>query len=69
VTAGLVAVDPRARRAWPWLPALVKAGRVLVGPTGEVIRVDDRGHLEFVVTAGQPWHRSVASDPCPSRAA
>jgi hypothetical protein len=55
-------LDPRARRAWPWLPPRAKIGSWLVGPTGEQLRV-----------ASDVWppdgHRSIASDPCATRRA
>jgi hypothetical protein len=63
MTGALLATPKAWRRAMPWIPALVKAGRILVGPDGATVRVLDDGNLEFVVTAGQPWHRSIASDP------
>lgn len=63
MTAGLLGVPMAWRRACPWLPALVRAGRVLVGPTGELVRITNCGHFEFIVRAGQPWHRSIACDP------
>ncbi len=59
----VVAIDGRARSAWPWLPPVAPIGAVMVGPTGETLRVRaDRGC--------DPWppdgHRSIASDPTAS---
>jgi hypothetical protein len=65
----LVAVDSRARHAWPWLPALTRAGRVYVGPCGETLIARADGGLDVVHRGAAPWNRSAASDPCPSRAA
>jgi hypothetical protein len=63
---GLLELDPRARRAWPWLPRRAQIGAWLVGPTGETLRVASGG-------ACDPWppfgHRSIASDPCAARRA
>lgn len=63
----LVALDPRARRAWPWLPGLSRAGRIHVGPLGELLVITDTGGADVIVTASRPWDRSIASDPAATR--
>lgn len=63
-----VAVHPLARRAWPWLPALTREGRIYVGPTGELLRARADGGLDLVVQGGRP-HAGVAGDPEPGRRA
>lgn len=60
----LAVLDPRARRAWPWLPAVAPTRAVLIGPTGEVVRVNDLGQLDPIGPRAW-WHRSIAADPCP----
>ena len=67
----LVELDPRARRCWPWLPALVREGRIFVGPLGEVLRAreDGAGAMDVLVRGGTPWNRSVAADATPGRRA
>lgn len=62
----LVDVDPRARRAWPWLPRHAPAGALLVGPTGEVLRVAGAGLVDELVLGGHP-HGGAASDPSNAR--
>lgn len=51
------------RRAAPWLPAIVRPGRVYVGDAGEVLRVDELGHLDVVHQGASPFGRSIASNP------
>lgn len=64
VTAA-IAIDARARRAWPWLPAVAPVGAVLVGPTAEVLVVREDGGTEEV--SAVPLRKSIAADPCPGR--
>lgn len=66
MTSPLVVVDPRTRRAWPFLPAITRPGRVHIGPTGETIRVREDGGADPVNPFG---HRSIASEPMATRAA
>jgi len=66
VTADLLVVPPGWRRAAPWLPALMREGRVFVGPDGLTLRVVD-GELELLVSGGRPWFRSIAADPTSGR--
>ena len=63
----LAALDPRACRAWPWLPHRAAIGTWVLGPTGERLRVV-AGSAKGL--ACDPWppdgHRSIAGDPCAS---
>jgi hypothetical protein len=61
-----IRIDVRARRAWPFLPAVSRAGRIHLGPTGEQVRVREDGGADPVNSFG---HRSIASDPLATRAA
>ena len=54
------------RAAWPWVPRFVHLGQILVGPTGEVLRVSESG-LDVVHQGGQPFLRSIAADPAPGK--
>ncbi len=57
-----VAIDPRAARAWPALHVIAYAmpGTIIVGPTGETLRVREDGGADVWPPFG---HRSIASDP------
>lgn len=55
-------VDPRALRAWTWLPEAAPPGSVWLGPCGERVRVLDDGTAEEVGEVPRRW--SVAADPC-----
>jgi hypothetical protein len=64
----MIALHPLLVRAYPWLRgiAYVQPGTILVGPTGEVLRIraEDGGGDE--VNAIPPrW--SAAADPCATR--
>lgn len=61
-----VAVHPLARRAWPWLPALTREGRIYVGPTGELLRARADGGLDLVVLGARP-HGGIAEDETAGR--
>ena len=60
-------IDPRCRSVWPWIPYCARRGDVLVGPTGERLRVRDDGGLDPVVEGGRP-HPGIAADPTAGRA-
>ncbi len=64
-----VAIDPRAARAWPALHGIAYAvpGTVIVGLTGEVLRVREDGGAEEI--SAVPLRKSIAADPCPTRRA
>ncbi len=66
---GLTPTSAGARRAWPWLPELVRTERIYVGPLGEVLRAREDGAMDELVQGGTPWARSVAADPTPGRRA
>jgi hypothetical protein len=65
----LVAIDSRATAAWPALRGIAYAvpGTVIVGLTGETLRVREDGGAEEL--GAVPLRRSVAADPCPPRRA
>lgn len=63
MSSDLVAVNPGARRAWPWLPCATRQGRIYIGPDGEQLRAGEDGRVEPIVFGGRPWGRSPASDP------
>ncbi len=62
----LLELDVRARSAWPWLPSHAVPGAVLLGPTGEVLRVAGDGALDEVLAPGHP-HGGAARDPTNTR--
>lgn len=66
MTADLVARDPRAHRAWPWLPLLVVPGRIYCGPTGETLTARADGGFDVLQQGGRP-HGGIGADPCPPR--
>jgi hypothetical protein len=49
-----VTIRRRANVSRPWLPAYSKAGAVLIGPDGEIVRVLEDGLVERVRQAGEP---------------
>jgi photosystem II stability/assembly factor-like uncharacterized protein len=63
----VVALDPRARRAWGALSDLAYAapGVIVVGLGGEVLRVREDGGAEEVSAVPRRW--SAAADPCATR--
>ena len=63
--ADLVAVHPGWRRALPWLPVFIVAGRVYVCPCGETYRAVGDGRLEQLHRGGRP-RGGAASDPAHS---
>jgi hypothetical protein len=63
----VVGVSQLARRAWPWLPALTKAGRIYVGPVGETLKANADGTFDVVLQGAVPWDRSAAADPTATR--
>jgi hypothetical protein len=54
-------VSDRARRSYPFLPAVTSPG-VHVGPTGEHVRVEADGRVEELLPGGWP-RPGIASDP------
>ncbi len=69
MTAPLVTLLAAAREAWPWLPAVARVASILIGPSGETLRVGPGGELDPIIRGGLPWSRSIASDPCAGRGA
>jgi hypothetical protein len=63
--SALVAIDPRARGAWPVLRGLAYAepGTVLVGDCGEILRIREDGGADPVLPPGHP-RPGIAADPC-----
>jgi hypothetical protein len=59
---GMVEVDPRARWAWPHLPATAAPGTWWIGPTGERVRVNEDGTADEAHEVPRRW--SSSSDPC-----
>jgi hypothetical protein len=56
-----IAIDAREMRERPWLPTTARFGAVLVGPDGEVVRVERDGGIEPLF----PRRRSsIAQNPC-----
>lgn len=69
MTSTLVALDPRARRAWPGALrdlAYAPPGVVVVGLGGELLRVLEDGTVDQVLASGHP-RGGIASDPCATR--
>lgn len=62
-----VGADLGWRAACPWLLAALRPGSVYVGPTGEILRVDEAGYLGVVHQGGMPGDRSIAADPSARR--
>jgi hypothetical protein len=62
--SGALAVDPRARAAWPFLPAFTRPGRVYQGPTGELVVTRIDGGADPVPAGGRP-RAGIAADPVP----
>jgi hypothetical protein len=64
-----VAIDVRARRAWPFLHGIAYAfpGTVVIGPDGTTVRIREDGGAEEV--SAVPLRKSIAADPCPGRRA
>jgi hypothetical protein len=60
--ADLVAVHAGARRAWGWLPAVTRAGRVYQGPFGELLISRADGRLDPIHQGGRP-HGGIGADP------
>ena len=58
----LVKLYPRASAAYG-LPRASPAGRFWLLGDGQVVRIDADGHVEPLVRGGQPFGRSIASDP------
>jgi hypothetical protein len=69
VTGPVVAIDPRATRAWPALRGIAYArpGTVIQGLGGEVLRVREDGGAEELSAVPRRW--SVSADPCAPRRA
>jgi hypothetical protein len=61
-----VELDPRALRAWPFLPLRAPVGSTWLSDIGEAVRVLPDGTVAPVVAFGA---KSIASDPCASRRA
>ena len=59
----LVLVDPRARQALGWLPAVAPRDSWHVGPLGERVRVLPDGRVD-PYPDGLPHMRGPAADPC-----
>ena len=62
----LVLIDPRARRAWPWLPAAAPRGAWFVGPLGERVTILSDGRVDPIPDP-LPHLRGPAADPCAGR--
>lgn len=62
-----VAIDQRAARAWPFLPARAVPGTVWLGPGGERVRILAGGKAEEFGEVPHQW--SIGSDPCATRRA
>lgn len=69
MSADRIVTAPAARRAWPWLPAVTREGRIYQGPTGELLRARADGGMDPILQGAAPWGRSAASDPAATRAA
>lgn len=65
-TPVVVRIDPRAREAWPFLPAVAPPDTVWQGPAGELVRVLEDGGAA-VAGVEVPRLKSAASDPCAGR--
>ncbi len=56
-----------AVRAWPFLLAAARAGAgpgaIVVGPAGEVVRLDEDGSATPILPPGHP-RPGIAGDPC-----
>ncbi len=63
----MVALDPRARRAWSWLPDRAEPGTIWQGPTGQHVRVNADGSAELVPPSPLPHTRGRAADPSAGR--
>ena len=61
-----VRVAARALAEWPWLPPECAAGAVLVGPLGDVVRLNADGTTDLLLPGGHP-HAGAASDPTNGR--
>lgn len=59
-----VSLDPRARRAWPFLAPTAPPGSWWQGPDGQLVQVREDGGADPWPAAG---HRSIASDPTARR--
>ncbi len=62
---GIVAIDARARAAWPALAgvAFAQPGTIFQGPSGELLRIREDGGADELVAGGHP-RAGIASDPC-----
>jgi hypothetical protein len=58
----MVEIDSGARHAWPWLPRAMPGHCILVGPTGEVVKLNPDGTVDELLPGGHP-HGGIASDP------
>jgi len=63
----MVAIDSRARAAFPWLPPSAPARAVLVGPDGTTVIVTESGTVDLALPGGHP-RPGIASDPCAGKA-
>lgn len=68
MTAPLVLLDARELRARPWLPEALPPWSIVIGPTGEVLRVRADGGADPVLPGGHP-RPGIAAAPAPGRRA
>lgn len=68
VLAALVAIDPRAAHAWPFLLGIAYAqpGTIVVGLDGTTLRIREDGGADPVLAGGHP-HGGAAFDPMNTR--
>lgn len=65
---GAVEVDPRARRAWPFLPLRAPICSTWVSEVGVAVRVAQDGSADAVAAPGHP-RGGAAEHPCNTRRA
>jgi hypothetical protein len=63
-----VAIDSRARRAWPFLRgiALAHPRTIVIGPDGTMVVLREDGTADQVLPGGHP-RGGAAFDPCNAR--
>lgn len=64
----MITIDPRERRARPWLPEAAPAWSFWVGPDGSTVRVNADGTTTPLLAAGHP-RPGIAAEASASRRA
>lgn len=59
-------IDPRERRARPWLPVEAPPWTFWVAPDGPVVRLNADGSATPMLAPGMP-RPGIASEPCATR--